>query len=945
MSRTSETSPRHFRAASPALLGAIAALLAGCATTGNPPAAAPAAPTGATAAAKPAATPAATSAATPAATSAAASAARPPAAGTPPAFAEVTKDAKRVDGFLPLWTKEDKTWLEIPAALLDKPLFFGASLASGLGERGFWPGMMAGEQLVIFRRQGNNLQMVARNYRVRAPAGTPLARAVQESYSDSLLAAVPLAAAPQADSKALLVDAQALLGGDLTGLQTALEASYRVPYALDRANSSIDRARSSAEGTSITVRSHFAVPKLPAPPLFVPGAPPPNPAALPNPPRGVPDARSFFLSKTYTLAPLPEQPARPRAADLRVGYFTSAYIDFGDDTGEGRRRHNIERWRLEKKDPTADVSEPKQPIRVVMDRNIPEKWRAAVKAGIVEWNKAFEKAGFRNALAVEQQADNADWTSLEGTRMLAVRWFAIDGPGATAVGPSQSDPRTGEILRAAAIIPENWVRFFRNQSGDTEPRLNSAEFATPPPVGDFAQRLLTCTYAADSLEQAEFAAELLSARGAFVPGSPEAEQYINDSLKDVTMHEIGHALGLRHNFKASTGITPAQLRDKAFTGSNGISNSVMDYNALNVPLDGEAVANYHMAGLGAYDYWAIEYGYREHTPETEKAALQRLAAMAETNPALSYATDEDNIGAMDPMASQRDLGDDPLAFAQRQMKLARELWARTQERELAADDDLTVYRRNLQRGLNSFGAAVPIAGKYVGGLYTTRTLAGSGKAIAVPVPAAQQRAALDLILTEALSSNSFRFDPKFMSRLAVDQFDRTQPGRFMANTDFSLASAVLGIQRNVLDGLMGDTMATRLADAESKVDDPKTLLSYADVQQRLSTAVWSELKAPAKAPTKAPAKAGAGATREIDSLRRNLQREHVRRLAGGVLRPSSQVAADVRAVHRQAGLALESQLKTAVAASGWTSIAHAHLADSLATLSEALKAPLAKQGV
>jgi hypothetical protein len=268
------------------------------------------------------------------------------------------------------------------------------------------------------------------------------------------------------------------------------------------------------------------------------------------------------------------------------------------------------------------------------------------------------------------------------------------------------------------------------------------------------------------------------------------------------------------------------------------------------------------------------------------------------------------------------------------MKLARELWARTQKRELAADDDLTIYRRNLQRGLNSFGAAVPIAARYVGGLYTTRTLAGSGKALTVPVPAAQQRAALDLILAEALSSNSFRFDPKFMSRLAVDQFDRIQPGRFMFNTDFSLAGAVLGLQRNVLDGLMGDMMATRLADAESKVADATTLLSYADVQQRLSAAVWSELKAPAKA-----------GVREIDSLRRNLQREHVRRLAAGLLRPNSMAAADVRAAYRQEAVALQAQLKTAAAASGWTSMARAHLADNLVTLNEALKAPLAKQGV
>ncbi|KPF98499.1 hypothetical protein IP87_08630, partial [beta proteobacterium AAP121] len=858
---------------------------------------------------------------------------RPPAAapGSPPPFADVTKDAKRSDGFLPLWTKDEKTWLEVPAEMLGKPFFLGSSLASGLGERGFWPGMMGRQHMVVLRRQGNMLQLIARNDGVRAPEGTPLARAVGESYSDSLLAAVPLAAAPHAERKSLLVDAYALLGGDINGIQTAIEASYRLPYGLDRANSNIERARATPEGTHLTVRSHYAVPKLPAPPVMAPGAPTPPPGAMPNPPRSVPDGRSFFLSTTYTLAPLPAQPARTRAADQRVGYFTTAYLDFGDDTTEGRRVHHIERWRLEKKDPAAEISEPKQPIRVVMDRNIPVKWRPAIQAGILAWNQAFEKAGFRNAIAVEQQADDADWTSLEGTRMLAVRWFAIDGPGATAVGPSQADPRTGEILRGAAIIPENWARLSRAQVGDIQPRLNAG--ATPP-MGDFAQRLMQCNYASEAFEEMQFGFELLNARGDFTPGSPEADQYIAQSLTDVTMHEVGHALGLRHNFKASTGIKPAQLRDKAFTAANGVSNSVMDYNALNLPLEGEPVAEYHMRGLGAYDVWAIEYGYREFPPEQEKAALARLAAMAETNPALVYATDEDVIAAADPMANQRDLGDDPLAFARRQMKLARELWTRTQKRELAADDDLTVYRRNLMRGLSSFNASVPIAGKFVGGLNTTRTLAGSGKALMTPVPAPQQRAALDLILTEVLASDSFRFDPKFMSRLGVDQLDRIAPGRTQFGTDFSLPSAVLALQRGVLDNLMGDSIAQRLADAESKVADTKSLLSYAEVQQRLSNAVWAELKAPAK-----------GGAREIDSLRRNLQREHVRRLAGGLLRPSAPVAADVRAAYRQTALGLEAQLKAATGAGGWTPAARAHLADTLATLSEAIKAPISKQGV
>ena len=194
--------------------------------------------------------------------------------------------------------------------------------------------------------------------------------------------------------------------------------------------------------------------------------------------RVVPDPRSFFLSLAYTFAPLPATPMRVRLADQRVGYFTEDFVDFGDEFAGDRRTHYIKRWRLEKKDPTAAISEPKEPIRVVLDRNIPEKWRGAVREGVLAWNKAFERAGFRNALTVEQQPADADWTAFEGVRMLAVRWFAMEGPGAVAVGPHQSDPRTGEILRAAAIIPESWVRGDRLNLADTEPPLAGAVIAS-----------------------------------------------------------------------------------------------------------------------------------------------------------------------------------------------------------------------------------------------------------------------------------------------------------------------------------------------------------------------------------------------------------------------------------------------------------------------------------
>ena len=956
---------------------ALAAALAACATppaatTGGPPAAAPAAATTPTPAGQPTAAPAAPAkpgaapAAQPSAPATAGGAggasgapapvaARPPAPGTPPPFAEVTRDARSSSGFLTVWTRDEKTWLEIPTDRLGQPFFLGNSLAGGLGESFFLPGIQGAEQVVVLQRVGNTVQLVARNLGARAPAGSPLERALRESYADSLLAAAPLAAAPHPERKSLLVDASVLLGGDLMGVQTALETAFRMPYALDRANSSIESIRTSADGTFVTFRAHYAVPKLPAPPVSAPGAPPPNPAALPRPPRAVPDARSLLMAHTLTLAPLPAAPMQPRRADPRVGYFVESFVDYtSPTTSPDRRVHLINRWRLEKKDPSAAVSEPREPIRVVLDRNIPERWRDTVRAGVLEWSKAFERAGLRDALRVEQQPADADWSTFEGTRLLAVRWFAIDGPGALAVGPSQSDPRTGEILRGAAIVPENWVRFDRGAILDSRPpgsglaaHANEGPLAgvaaaardalgLPPGMaggsgarpGEFAARFAQCEYASEALEHTAFGLELLQLRGDLAADSPEVTRYIEDGLKAVVTHEVGHALGLRHNFRASAGMSLAQLRDPEFTARNGNSHSVMDYNPPNTPLQGESVAGFHMPGLGAYDLWAIEYGYREFAPAEEAAALAALAAQSDSRPELAYGSDPD-LALVDPSITQFDLGDDPLAYAQRLVALSRELWQRTEQRVLDADDDYSLYRRNLQRALGVSGRAVPLLLRVVGGQSTTRALAGSGKPLATPLPGPMQRAALDLLLGEMFTSRSFRIDPRFLTRMGFDRTDR----RVDDGMEFSLPAAVATLQRGALDALMGEQLATRLADAETRVADPRTRVGFAEVQERLVRAAWSELRPAGKAAI------------EIDAMRRTLQREHARRLATGLVRPTPTAAADVRAVHRQVALQLEADLRATLASRRIDATTRAHLADTQAMLAEALRAPLVKQGV
>ena len=194
--------------------------------------------------------------------------------------------------------------------------------------------------------------------------------------------------------------------------------------------------------------------------------------------------------------------------------------------------------------------------------------------GILEWNKAYEKIGFKNAVVVKQQQDNDDFDT-SATRFASIRWVAGNGIQFGARGPSKTDPRTGEILDADIEMNEEITRLYSGRVAEDPPRPVGAVGAVG--AGLFRNSGELCSYADSKLTEAAFALDLLVARGDFAYGSPRAESWIMDAIKDITAHEVGHTLGLRHNFKGSTSITPEQLTDAKFGAEVGVSASVMDY--------------------------------------------------------------------------------------------------------------------------------------------------------------------------------------------------------------------------------------------------------------------------------------------------------------------------------------------------------------------------------
>ncbi|QJR13665.1 zinc-dependent metalloprotease [Usitatibacter palustris] len=860
----------------------------------------------------------------PAATTPGSPAAGPAAAAAPRPFKDVIKDAKESKGFFTLWQKDDKVWFEVKPDQLDKPFFLSIIQTNGLGDGRFFGGLMGPSAMVHLKKVGNQMQLIANNNRFRADAKSPTEMAMKTSFSESLIASGAVASAPHPETKAVLVEANAMLLIDIAGAATTLETVYRIPYALDSRNSSLAKAETSDTATGFNTSLHFSVAKLPAPPLV------PNPASpqVP-PPRNVPDARSLFLGYRLNFAQLPAVPMKPRVADERVGYFTTGFQNLSEEAKLNNNVHYVNRWRLEKKDPSAALSEPVKPIVYWLDKNIPVKHRQAIIDGILVWNDAFERIGFKNAVQAKVQPDDATFDTAD-INYATVRWY-LTSDGGPAIGPSHADPRTGEIVDADIMFTDSFTRGGRRFIVEDAPRAHEAHL---PILGGNAN---FCHFANESHSEAEFAMDILEARGDLDPTSPEADKFVYDYVKEVMTHEVGHTLGLRHNFRSSTVFTAAQLKDPAFTKKNGVVGSVMDYPPFNIPLKGEPKPDYVHPGLGPYDYWAIEYAYKPLDPATEKEELEKIAARGAKETWLAYGTDEDSfIGGspqgMDPTVNVWDLTDDPLGYYKKRLELSRELWARLQSKELAPGESYDGLRRSFLAGFQQMGRGMLPVTKYIGGVVQLRDRAGSGRLPFTPVPASQQREALKVLNDGLFSVDSFKFKPEFLASLPhsrLDYFDQLVRGNITPQPMVSVPNTVLGLQRTALDQVMSDVVATRISDSQVISKDGTNAFRLSELYDSLQASIWSELKS----------------GKEITPMRRNLQREHLRRVAGSLVRPAGSQPADARSLMRMNAQQLAAELRASQAKPAYSKETRAHLAESLNTLDEALKAPLQRAGV
>lgn len=831
-------------------------------------------------------------------------------------FAEVVEGMEEIDGLFTFWRHPEtsKVFLELAPDQLDRDYIYSAKIEQATGERGLYGTIMMDEFVFQWRSFGERIQFVQRNLRFRASEGTPGGRALESSFSDSILTSAERASKPHEETGALLIDlAEVFLGSDLHGIRDYLKEAYESGYKMDRDDSGFVMLKSFPLNSEIGTIARFKSEKAEAGSVTIP------------------DVRSLSLRFRYSLVGIPENDYRPRWADARVGYFVDQYIDYDDLGPDVPYRWLINRWNLVKKDPEAPMSEPVEPIVFWLENTIPRQYRPFFEEGVLLWNDAFEKIGFRNAIVVNQMPDDADWDPAD-IRYNTIRWFlAYDA--SFAIGPSHTNPYTGQIIDADIGFSDAILRLgARNRyrmGVDPVARIDALEAPTRVFTGrrdPFSAS--ACTYAGELTELASFAVDLLEVRGW---SSEQEEEFVRQYTAEVTAHEVGHTLGLRHNFRASTLHGVDDLLDVERTRRIGLASSVMDYNPPIVALEGQPQGDFLPTRVGTYDRWAIDYGYRPipeaSTPEEELPTLRKIAARG-TEHRFEFATDEDaGFGprALDPRVNLYDFTDDPLAWAERELLLVDELRSGFEARLLTEGESWEILRRAYEYSWRSLWRASQVAMKYVGGLEHRRDHVGDpGERLPYePIPAAEQRRALEFLAEAIWADERYLLSAETLRKLQIERLPDFEWSVWSAERlDYPLHQVAARIQDAVLDDLYHPVKLARLQDAPL-VQDPDDRFGLADVMATIRDDIWGELES----------------GRDVSSFRRNLQRRQLDRVIGLALDAPAAVPQDAVALARHDLEILAERIDRTVARVE-DPISAAHLRESRARIRRALEAPM-----
>ena len=721
---------------------------------------------------------------------------------------------------------------------------------------------MQGEFPFYFKKTGNIIQLFEKNVKFRSN-NTETSKALKNQIPDSIIRSLKPIGEPHPETHAILVDANKLFVFDAPGF-----SGQKIQF--DKLNSLLKKVKSFELNSEIQVDLNYRT-------------------------KGVylytlADSRNITYTYHYSLSALPNSKYSPRKADDRVGHFLTMYQDYEDILTESPYVRYINRWDLQKKYPSAPLSDPVKPITFWLENTIPVEFRKPITQGILAWNEAFEAIGFKNAIVVHQMPDNAEWDPAD-VRYSTIRWLIQPGVG-IGVGPSRANPFTGEIYDADIRISADYIRFFYNEF---------EEFIDPMTEQNYAEYIQSinennpdldhtyhCSYAQNMMNDMAFAwyssFELLN-----IPtGNKEKlmEQFIHDGIVDLLIHEVGHTLGLRHNFKASSIYNLEQISDAEFVGKHGPVGSVMDYNGINLMDGGQ---NFFQTKPGPYDYWAIEYAYSEQPLNSiisENDYLNNIASKS-TNPLYVYCTDEDAYGSksVDPYCSSgRDLTNNPIDYFDRQLLLVKDFWKQLLDN---FENDGVRYpkiRSIFYNGLYEYFKAARSVSKFIGGIEHSRHHMGeTDKSPLTVVPSDKQRKALMFLDKNIFSSSAFNFSPELLNRLAPERYSTMRRWGGSSTLDVSTHKMVNQIQKTALYKIFNPTILQRIQDNEIRMGDDKNKFTLNELFETVTTIIWKELEN----------------SDNVNSFRRNVQKEHLEILIYIMLDKQNQFLNDAIAFSRE----------------------------------------------
>lgn len=778
-------------------------------------------------------------------------------------FEILTTGMTKVEGMWTMYRKDQKMLVDLQASDLGKDYIVLTSIAQGISTGPVLGGMSWGfgdDVLWSFKKVGSKIHVIRRNVRFKASKSGPTADAVKLAYSDSVLYALPILDTKRSSS---LVDVSRIFMSDDQGIGRSIGYTF----ATDR--STWAKVKAFEKNVELQVAAVYQ------------GSYAPD---------SVIDPRGVTVHVHYSISELPKTTFKSRVADDRIGYFTTVIKDFSSQEDQHFIRY-INRWNLEKKDAKAKRSVPKKPIKFYIEKTVPHRWLPFVIEGFKEWNKAFEKLGYYDAVQVELQ-ENVPEFDPEDIRYNTFRWITAEA--GFAMGPSRVNPKTGEILDADIIFDADFLRFWTTQfetysSKDVAMLMGGDPLTNEElPIGKVLGQVHdssnakgqahaahghlpgdSCNYCKGLKHQMGFSAAVLMARnGAAAKKGELPEEFIGQALKEIVMHEVGHTLGLRHNFKASTWKTLEEINDPVKGASEGTVSSVMDYTPANIVPKGQKQGLYYPQTIGPYDIWAIEYGYTDKKGDD----LKKIAARS-AEPALNYATDEDTRSYdSDPLSNRFDLGKDPLKFASRQMATASSLWPDVVKSTVKDGEGYQRARQAFGMLFSEYWRTAYYASRFPGGVYVNRDHKGS-KDARPPyqlVEPARQREAMKLLAETAFSTQNF--PPDVLNYLAATRW-RHWGIRQYIRLDYPIHEFVAMMQSRILYRLTNQITLARLHDSELKVAGDADAYTLAEHLRTLVQACFSEWQIPEKP--------GEYTNRKpyISSFRRNLQRIAVKQLA------------------------------------------------------------------